>query len=336
MQHQAFITLLSKRLSGEITREQLEQLNQWLAQDIEHQRMADAYQFIWDRAEGVTFEDSLSPNLDQAFAKVMHKQVQRPAVANPIFNIAFFGKLARVAAALAFLAVAVWGVQRLVNPQQSAMLEIKVEQGDKREFTLPDGSVVWLRAGSILRYPREFGRDSRCVDLVGEAFFEVHHNPQAPFCVNTSRNERIEVLGTSFDIKETAENTSVLVKTGKVRFSTPNNSSHAIVTAGRIANFDRNAAKVTVSDVTSFNDLVWQMGHLEFVNAPIEQVVKDFEDHFNIHIEMENTELLQCRYTSTKVPDDVQKALEMFKTTFKLELISTSSEKFIFKGGTCL
>ncbi len=336
MQHQAFIILLSKRLSGEITPEQQEQLNQWLAQDIEHQRMADAYQFIWDKAEHISFEESLSPNLDQAFNKVMQYPAAQPVAAPTIFGVSR-GFLVRAAAAISILAVVLWGLQlRLSTNQQQDFVEITAQQGEKTKVSLPDGSTVWLRSGSTLRYPREFGKDSRCVELFGEAFFEVSHNPQAPFCATTSRNERVEVLGTSFDIKESENATTVLVKTGKVRFSTPNNATQTIVTAGRVVNYDRPAAKVTLRDAPSFNEIAWQMGHLEFMDTPVEQVVKDFEKHFNIKIQLENNELLQCRYTSTQVPADVEKALEAFSSTFKLDLINLSSNDYTLKGGSCL
>ncbi len=334
MQHQAFITLLSKRLSGEITPEQLELLNQWLAQDIEHQRMADAYQFIWDRAEGVTFEEPLSPNLDQAFAKVRQQPETAPAA--PLFKITM-RRLVRVAAAVVALAVSIWTVQSIIaTNQQQATIEVKAENVDKMKVDLPDGSTVWLRSGSTLRYPREFGKDSRCVELTGEAFFEVSHNPQSPFCATTSGNERIEVLGTSFDIRESNNVTTVMVKTGKVRFSTPNNATNTIVTAGLVAKFDRQASKITVSNAASFNEIAWQMGHLEFMDNTVEQVIKDFESYFGIKIQLENTELLQCTYTSTYVPADVEKALEAFRSTFKFEITFPSSNTYILKGGSCL
>lgn len=57
--------------------------------------------------------------------------------------------------------------------------------GGKAEVVLPDGSRVWLNAGSDLRYPASFGVDSRMVELNGEAYFEVAKHAGSKFTVNT-------------------------------------------------------------------------------------------------------------------------------------------------------
>src|SRR5688572_1488084 len=51
--------------------------------------------------------------------------------------------------------------------------EVSTRNGSKTKITLPDGSKVWLNAGSVLTYNKDFGGDIREVDLEGEAFFEV-------------------------------------------------------------------------------------------------------------------------------------------------------------------
>ncbi|HEX3935519.1 MAG TPA: FecR family protein, partial [Puia sp.] len=78
--------------------------------------------------------------------------------------------------------------------------EVATRNGSRTSLYLPDGTHVWLNAGSRITYNKNFGASAREVDLSGEAFFDVAHNPASPFIIHTSRID-IKVLGTSFNVK---------------------------------------------------------------------------------------------------------------------------------------
>lgn len=78
--------------------------------------------------------------------------------------------------------------------------QIDVPLGAKTEIRLPDGSMVWLNAGSSFRYPARFSRNERLVYLEGEGYFDVTSNRKVPFVVNAS-GVRIKALGTTFNVK---------------------------------------------------------------------------------------------------------------------------------------
>lgn len=72
---------------------------------------------------------------------------------------------------------------------------------EKRKLSLPDGSTVWLNAGSSLRYDEaSLANGERQVFLEGEAFFDIAHNKQRPFRVRSGAME-IKVLGTAFNVR---------------------------------------------------------------------------------------------------------------------------------------
>jgi len=86
-------------------------------------------------------------------------------------------------------------------PKVPAISSIVTRNGNKTKINLPDGSQVWLNAGSRLDYNiTDFNQESREVELTGEAFFDITHNAAKPFIVR-SGNMRIRVLGTSFNVK---------------------------------------------------------------------------------------------------------------------------------------
>jgi len=77
--------------------------------------------------------------------------------------------------------------------------EIKCPLGAKSRFELPDGTRGNLNNGSTLRYPVKFTGKSREVELYGEAFFDVEHNRQRPFIINTAGLD-VKVLGTRVNV----------------------------------------------------------------------------------------------------------------------------------------
>jgi transmembrane sensor len=78
--------------------------------------------------------------------------------------------------------------------------QISTKNGSKTSLVLPDGSKVWLNAGSQLDYDKNYGNKIREVSLVGEAYFDVVKNPERPFIIHTRKMD-IKVLGTAFNVK---------------------------------------------------------------------------------------------------------------------------------------
>src|SRR5690606_11476331 len=83
---------------------------------------------------------------------------------------------------------------------------ITIPRGGQYQLTLPDGTKVWLNSSSSLRFPVSFVKNSRVVELEGEAYFEVAtlYDPKdktqrRPFLVKTA-SQQIEVLGTHFNV----------------------------------------------------------------------------------------------------------------------------------------
>jgi transmembrane sensor len=78
--------------------------------------------------------------------------------------------------------------------------EIRAPFGARTEIALPDGSTVWLNAGSKIKYMNVFNRDNREIQLHGEAYFKVAKNAALPFEVKTGELS-IQAVGTEFNVK---------------------------------------------------------------------------------------------------------------------------------------
>ena len=78
------------------------------------------------------------------------------------------------------------------------------------KIKLPDGSLVWLNAGSKVTYSQGFGVDDRKLTLEGEGYFEVAHNEKVPFEVCT-KEVNLRVLGTKFNFKNYSNDEEVMI-----------------------------------------------------------------------------------------------------------------------------
>lgn len=90
----------------------------------------------------------------------------------------------------------------LSQPQLTkiAFVENIIPLGSKSEIRLPDGSTVWLNAGSKLRYPTDYGISTREVYLEGEGYFKVAKQAKKPFTVHTPAMN-VRALGTEFNVR---------------------------------------------------------------------------------------------------------------------------------------
>ena len=72
---------------------------------------------------------------------------------------------------------------RKLGAKQVVWQTIKTPVGMQTDFLLPDGSHVWLNAGSVFKYPVSFSKGNRQVELIGEAFFDITKDAIHPFIV---------------------------------------------------------------------------------------------------------------------------------------------------------
>ncbi|WP_370860722.1 hypothetical protein [Parabacteroides faecis] len=65
-----------------------------------------------------------------------------------------------------------YGGYEYFQPEKQICIVVKPGQ-DVKKVMLADGTCVWLKGGSTLKYPVSFSDENRQVSLQGEAFFEV-------------------------------------------------------------------------------------------------------------------------------------------------------------------
>lgn len=332
-----FILLLQKKFSGEITPAESEQLETWLRESPEHTREAAHYERIWQQA--ADYDWPSEPDLDTDFA-ALQARIRAEAPPLVVVHTSRWPALAwRAAAAVAFLLLGYGSWQYLQAPAPAAaLLEKNNATTDKTLLTLSDGSRIWLRPGARVRYPAVFAAGKRDVALDGEAYFEVNHQPEHPFRVQLTGGQQVEVLGTEFNVNTGASDrpVSVLVRKGKVRFSTGATGPESVVlTAGQKAVCAPGQPSVQVSVPESMNELAWQTGRLEFIRTPLSKALADIETHHGVRVELRNTNLRNCLYTSVLNVAPPEQVLHTLARVFDMDLQQTGDKTYVLSGGRC-
>ena len=236
----------------------------------------------------------------------------------------------RYAATILLLAAITFLVVRLAD-QKPEMLNITANR-DATELELPDGTKVWLMAGTQLSYPATFSSGQRLIELNGEGFFEVVHNEDKPFIVQTSLT-KTEVLGTSFNLRGYKdEHTSELVLvSGKVRFSS---SEEELILAPGEKVVMQEDGKLAKSMNTDLNFMAWKNRTLIFENTRMEQVVKDITKLYKIQLNIQDAPLKTCPLTTRFENESLEDILETIKLLFGVE-ISQNGNVYTIAGGGC-
>jgi len=267
--------IIGKKLEGQATTEELEQLQHWLGSGAGNVLEYDQLARIW--AESPRVLNHTAFDTGAAWTKVDAAIGSRPRTA-VVRSLLAYRRIA-VAAAIILLAGAGWLLYNNTTRWQT-MEALAANQS----LRLPDGSEVELRKGSKIEYPAGFTGAERRIRLTGEAFFRVQHNERQPFRINTSRSQ-VEVLGTSFLVRSEATLDEVVVATGSVSVIDKAQSSNRVVlVAGQKAVLEQD--RFSQDRVTDANYLAWKTGFLEFKATPLNKALDDLSHYYNISISL--------------------------------------------------
>lgn len=174
---------------------------------------------------------------------------------------------------------------------------LKIPRGGEYRLKLSDGTVVFLNSESELRYPVNFGENSREVELKGEAFFEVVPDPRRPFIV-TAEQVHVKVLGTSFNIntydKDYIE--TVLVK-GAVGIQINGREQEWRIKPNELARFDRKNETLEVKEVDVLPYVTWKEGHFLFKNQSMEKIMDTMARWYDIRVEFQDESIKTLHFT---------------------------------------
>jgi len=160
--------------------------------------------------------------------------------------------------------------------------------GEQYTLRLPDGTKVWLNAGTQLKFPTSFkGLENREVVLNGEAYFEVVKNKRQPFIVK-SPGQQVQVLGTHFNINSYANepSTKTALLEGSIRIQLFTNSGvraiSKLLVPGEQAVVSQ--SEIKVEEMVPGDATAWKEGLFRFEKADVKTMMRQFQRWYDITV----------------------------------------------------
>ena len=254
-------------------------------------------------------------------------------------------RMAAIAAALLLGAVGVWLLlPRLAGRQAhdaaAQWLSWHNEPGQHREIHLPDSTRVYLGPAGTLRYWQNDDR-SRLVQLEGEAYFVVRHDPRRLFTVVTDALSTRDI-GTEFNIRYyPGEPTiAIAVASGKVQVlhtpaaassaALPEPAPLAALTAGQLLQYDSLTRQSGVTDVSNPSVIgAWRKGILSFRRQRLKEVTDELQRYYGVSFRYSDLDAKNILITTLLDDKSLGDALDIVSLTAGVHFIHEGNDILI-------
>lgn len=343
--------LLNRYLSNRCTESELKQVLAWFESSGDQEEAREYFSQFWEsiKDESISSEADYNKILDAVHDRIsLQKQMDYPkpelSVARSGLGEAFIRHFRNAAAILLIpvlgLSIYFFSMYNSVRPDRSASAksfnEVFSSVDAITKVVLPDNSVVWLNHSSSIRYPVEFGRRNRNVELKGEGYFEVASNPEKPFVVKAD-NINVVALGTTFNIMAYPEDNRIetsLIE-GRVELQVTSGMQGSKVLEMNpedlivYARDNGELTRLTIKDDRYFS---WKDGKLVFTAEPLSEVVKKLSRWFNADIEILDPRVGDLTLTATFINESLTQVLDLISKVSPVKY--TVSDRDISSNGT--
>lgn len=314
--------LIDQYISGTISKQQLDELTAWTVKSEGNRQYVRERLEIWFSASiaGGKCDFDLETkyrNLRERLTALQSKARKKNTRIKIIKGVV-------AVAAVALLAVLPFvGYRQGVMNTEAKLTEIRMETplGSRTKMYLPDGTLVWLNAGSKLAYSQGFGVNNRNVKLVGEAYFEVTHNERLPFEINAKELD-LKVLGTRFTYNNYLESKVIKVDLLDGRVFLKNNSDGNGMTLkpNERMIYDKNSGQMWRKSIDTSLSASWTNGVLFFDEMPLEDIAETLTKAYNVRIRVSKRLKNESFYGSFDTKNNsVEDVLHKISTTKKMK-----------------
>ena len=195
--------------------------------------------------------------------------------------------------------------------------------GSVSQTILADGTLVYLNAGSEIRYSPETNKGIREVFLKGEAWFQVEKNKRKPFIVHTPYYD-VKVTGTQFNVKSYLSDPEITttLEEGEVRVCSSDNfklTKTIVLKPGEQVVLNKESKKIFIKKVDTQLFTSWKDNRLMFLNMNLKELIVLLERRYDVDIDVINEEILKYHYTGTIKNESILDILEIIQHTLPIE-----------------
>lgn len=367
MHSERIIQLLAKRMGKAATEAELNELQELLKQHPEHHYFIELLQSI--EGEKIHQGPALSEKMlvDESWNKLQlemngtvpvtttNTAFEAPSVVSngasrmeirptPVSSLKMrhFLRYAAIWGGVILVAGSVFLLWKQSGRQQSPrelaqrINQVAVPYGMPEKRMLPDSTIVWLNAGSRIRYAEDFIQEKREVYLEGEGFFDVKHDPEHPFIVHAG-NIAVRALGTQFNVHAYLDDNTIeaTLISGKVQITMSDKPDQRIILdpnekltvtkamvplPGKRGQLKQEVSYQVQSIapqpvVSAIPEVAWMQDKLAFQHEPFRELSKKMERRYNKQIHFVDSTLGNERLTGVFENETIRKALGLLQMT---------------------
>lgn len=210
------------------------------------------------------------------------------------------------------------GIGFLLSPADEYIVEVPL--GQRSSITLPDGTNVWLNAGSTLKYSDRFNLFNRTVKLEGEGYFNVAKSDGLRHFTVKTKDYDVEVTGTQFNVSSYPEDSysSVVLSEGRVEIKDQDKIIE--LQPGEAVTYDRSNYKyrkyVTDPEVAHS----WTENIVEFKGITLKELITKLSRKYDMDIHLNAASVADRRFhISLRNNESIESVLEAISDIVPIE-----------------
>jgi transmembrane sensor len=306
--------LLVKYLVGETDAEENATVEIWLNADKNNLNYYNDFKKIWNDSLKIAAENT-TVDEDEAWKRLKNR-IHEKDVPLLLLKKSSVNWL-RIAASIVLISTLGWlGYSYFENKSANTLIQIYATNTTIND-TLPDGTTVTLNKNSSLSYTSTFKGKTRPVTLKGEAFFYVSPDKTKPFII-TINDVTVQVVGTSFNVKNKNGKTTVDVETGIVKVNKNNDQvelrrGEKVVIADQQLKLLKSVSKGRLYNYYRNKELVCD-------ETPLQELVDALNEIYNVNISIKSSDLREKPITTVFKDQSLDQVLEVIQETFMIKI----------------
>ena len=161
--------------------------------------------------------------------------------------------------------------------------QLLVPYGKRSALTLPEGSRIWVNAGTRVIYPADFDRKKREIYVDGEIYIEVSPDRKRPFIVKTTEMD-VEVVGTAFNLTAYRKNNAqhIVLVAGSVKVHNPHQEKETILSPNEMYSLSNGISRIQTVEVENY--ISWKYGLYYYNSEPLGMIMEHLSHYYDCSI----------------------------------------------------
>lgn len=316
--------IISLFMHNPMSEEMQDIFSEWFLSEDDSEEKTRILKQEWDSMSKQVHADSVSSLTRWTRLKKIHRKIgykeNTPFRKRGVF--VSWGFAAACLAIFLFLSSAVILVSK-IEPEPPLTCYVTSASG-KGEFTLPDGTRVWLNSDGRIEFRGDLSGDVREVTLQGEAYFDV--KPSDSFFIVDMGDISVRVTGTEFNARNTDVygDYQITLTEGQVQVESSSFSPVAL-SPGQQFSAPKNMQTAYVKRVCTDDFVSWTRSSITFENRTLEDVVTNLEHWYNVDIGLDDMVDGSTRISLTLKHEAFAKTMELICTLTNSRCVYTDS-----------